>query len=261
MEYETKPEELTTKVELDDSAHAEPALEIDTDLIFDDDVPFEQQETVDYAAEARKLAAEKLALEAKVKELTPKEPEIKVPDKPTLESCDFDAEEYEKKYDEWHQTKLKADSFGQKAKARQEKQGKDWQTRVDGYVSAKKSFPKSDYVEAESIVSGILTPAQQTILVARSCNPTQLVYALSKSKNKLKELAELDDDLLAFSYEVAQLDHQMKTKSQPKPETRVTTGRTPTLGNDASLNRLRSEAEKTGDYSKVLQYKKKQRSK
>jgi hypothetical protein len=260
MEYETKPEELSTKVEIDDSALADTPLEIDTDLTFDDAPEETNQEEVDYAAEAKRLAAEKLALEAKVKELTPKEPEVKVPDKPTLESCDFDAEEYEKKYDEWHQTKLKADSFGQKAKAKQEKQEKDWQTRVDGYVAAKKAFPKPDYVEAETLVQNTLTPAQQTILVARSCNPTQLVYALSKSKNKLKELAETDD-LIAFAYEIAHLDSQMKTKSQPKPEAKAITGRTPTLGNDASLNRLRAEAEKTGDYSKVVQYKKKQRSK
>ena len=260
MEYETKTEELTTKVELDDSLLVNTPLEVDTDLTFDDPQEESDEPEIDYAAVARKLEAEKLALEAKVKQLAPKESEIIVPDKPTLESCDYDGEEYEKQYEVWHETKLKADSFGQKQKAKQEKQDKDWQSKVDGYVAAKKSFPKADYTEAESIVSATLTPAQQTILVARSCNPTQLVYALSKSKNKLKELADVDD-LLAFSYEVAQLDHQMKNKSQPKPETRVITGRTPNLGNDSSLNRLRNEAEKTGDYSKVIQYRNKQRSK
>ncbi|MCY1427445.1 hypothetical protein D9M71_432910 [compost metagenome] len=94
-------------------------------------------------------------------------------------------------------------------------------------------------------------------------NSALVVYALGKNAAKAKELAAIKDPV-KFAFAIAKLETQLKVqakKSAPAPE-RTVSGSAPKSGAvDSSLERLREEAAKTGDYSKVTQYRKQQKEK
>jgi hypothetical protein len=93
-------------------------------------------------------------------------------------------------------------------------------------------------------------------------NPALLVYALGKNPKRAKELASIKDPV-KFAFAVARLETQLKVtkrKASSKPDPKITgTGRV-SGAVDSTLERLRADAERTGDYSKVFQYKKQKRS-
>ena len=76
------------------------------------------------------------------------------------------------------------------------------------------------------------------------------------------ELAAITDPL-KFGREIWKVESEVKVQTR-KPTTqpeRVVRGSAPLGASDATLERLRSEAERTGDYSKVFAYRKAQKQK
>jgi inosine/xanthosine triphosphate pyrophosphatase family protein len=105
-----------------------------------------------------------------------------------------------------------------------------------------------------------LNQTQQGIIVQGADDPALLVYALGKNPKKLQELSSISDPV-DFAFKLAKLEAQLKVtnKKAPSPETRVKGAKTGVSSgsSDKVLERLRNEADKTGDYTKVLSYKKK----
>lgn len=177
--------------------------------------------------------------------------------KPTLEDCDYDAEKFETSLADWFERKRKADEVEARAKAAQEAQAKEWKSRLDNYAKAKASLRVSDFEEAEAFVTETFNVTQQGVLVQGSENPELVVYALGKNPAKAKELAAIKDPI-KFAFAAAKLEAQLKVTSRKPaaaPEKPVSgTGRV-SGAVDSTLERLRVEAEKTGNYSKVIAYK------
>jgi hypothetical protein len=122
-----------------------------------------------------------------------------------------------------------------------------------------------DFDDAESTVLSTLSVTQQGIIVQGADNSALVVYALGKNPAKAKELAGITD-AVKFAFAIAKLETQLKvqakSKSAPPPEGKVRSGSAPISGSvDSNLERLRAEAEKTGDMSKVAAYKRAQREK
>jgi hypothetical protein len=104
---------------------------------------------------------------------------------------------------------------------------------------------------------------QQGILLQGLDNPALVVYALGKNPKRAKELASITDPV-RFATAAGKLEAQLKVTNRPKPPAppRVVTGSAPISGSvDSNLERLRAEAEKTGDMTKVLRYKQQMRAK
>lgn len=177
--------------------------------------------------------------------------------KPTLEDADYDAERYEKSLADWFERKRKADEVEARARAAQEAQAKEWQGKLDGYAKAKDTLKVPDFEEAEAFVTETFNVTQQGVLIQGAENPHHVVYALGKSPKKAKELAAITDPI-KFAFAVAKLEAQLKVTSRKPaaaPEKPVSgTGRV-SGAVDSTLERLRAEAAKTGNYSKVVAYK------
>ena len=98
---------------------------------------------------------------------------------------------------------------------------------------------------------------QQGVILQGAKRPELLIYALGKNPAKAKELAAIKDPV-KFAFAAAELETKLKVadrKVTTEPE-RVVTGSARISGTvDSTLERLRAEAEKTGDMSKVLAYK------
>ena len=102
---------------------------------------------------------------------------------------------------------------------------------------------------------------QQGIIVQGADNPALVVYALGKNPKKAKELASITDPV-KFAIAVGKLETQLKVTNRkaPPPPEKTLQGTGPKSGAvDSTLERLRADAEKTGDYTKVLQYKRQKR--
>ena len=183
-------------------------------------------------------------------------------EKPTLEKVDYDTERYEKELAAWYERKRKHDEVEAARQAEAETAEREWKQKLEGYQSAKATLKVRDYDDAEEVVQDAFNVTQQGMILQGAENPALLVYALGKNPKRAKELASIKDPV-KFAFAVARLETQLKVtkrKASSKPDPKITgTGRV-SGAVDSTLERLRADAERTGDYSKVFQYKKQKRS-
>lgn len=182
--------------------------------------------------------------------------------KPTLADCDYDEDEYEKKLTAWHKQQAKAEAEQQAQADRQKAEQDAWQAKLATHGKAKAALKVADYEEAEAVVSDVLSVTQRAIIVSGADNSAVVEYALGKNPAKAKELASITDPV-KFAFAIAKLETQLKVtprKAPPPPERHVR-GSAPVLGGgDNTLERLREEAVKTGDLSKVMAYKRQKKA-
>ena len=96
-----------------------------------------------------------------------------------------------------------------------------------------------------------------------SHDPVLVVYALGKNPKKAAELSEIKDPV-KFAFAVAKLETQLKVSSRKaatKPEKTVNGSARVSGSVDSTLERLRAEASRTGDFSKLTAYKRKLKAK
>lgn len=192
---------------------------------------------------------------AKAVEVGPK-PKMSDPD------IDYDAAKFEEKLNAWNERKRKADEESTQRQAAEKKAQDAWGERVAAYNEAKGKLKVKDFGEAEATALDTLGQVQQGIVVQGAENPALVIYALGKNPAKLKELAAITDPV-KFAFAVAKLERDLKvtTKKAPPPPEKVVTGSGSKAGIvDSTLEKLRAEAEKTGDYTKVTAYKKQKRA-
>ena len=204
----------------------------------------------------RELEKELRETRKKLEEKTAtKEPEVGA--KPTLQALDYDTDKYEAAVASWYERKRKADEKAAQAKAEAEKAEKSWSEKLEAYQEAKATFKADDFDEAEATVLEVLDQTQQGIIVHGANDPTLLIYAMGKNEAKAKEIAAIKDPV-KFAFAIAKLEAQLKVstkKPATQPEGRIQGNSRPSGTIDSTLERLREEANKTGDYSKVIAYK------
>jgi hypothetical protein len=178
--------------------------------------------------------------------------------KPTLEVYDYDTDKYEKALADWFDRKRRHDAEQEAVQRQQQAITQQWEQKQQEYFRRKEALKARDFDDAEDVVKDILNVTQQGIIVKGAENPEIVVYALGKNPKKAQELAQIDDPI-DFAFAISKLEAKLKVatkKSAPPPEKTVK-GQGRVSGSvDSTLERLRAEAEKTGDYSKVLRYKK-----
>lgn len=205
--------------------------------------------------ELRDLKAKLASLEA------PKKDEV-LGEKPTLDGCGYDTDEYDKKLLEWD--KRKREFASREAALVSEREGaqKAWQEKVARYEDAKAQLQVDDFEEAEHFLTENFSEAQRYMIIKGIESPELMVYALAKYPAKAKELAKIQDPL-EFAFQAARLEAQLKTKTKrtpPPPEPTVkASGKSPASA-DASYQRLMDEADRTGNYTAVAKYLKERRS-
>jgi hypothetical protein len=182
--------------------------------------------------------------------------------KPKLEDHDYDADRYEEALTSWFERKRQAEEVNAKQEAEVMNQQKAWQAKLDGYGKAKAELRVRDYEDAEAIAQEVFSITQQGVILQGAENPALVVYALGKNAKKAKELAEITDPV-KFAFAVAKLEKELKVtnrRAAPAPE-RIVSGTGRSSGAvDSTLERLREEAARTGNMTKVIQYKSQKRS-
>lgn len=227
----------------------------------------EEERAPEWVRELRKtnraLAKEKKALEEKLNSLTAGNKPPVPGTKPTLEACDYDSERFESELAKWFEAKRQQDEEERNRLKEEQAQQAQWQQRMDLYVKTKTELKVKDFEDVEHEVQSLLNPTQLGIIVQGAENSGLVVYALGKNLEKAKEIAAISDPV-KFAFAIAKLEDKLKVspKKTPPPPERVPEnagGRTAGAV-DSELERLREEAAKTGDYTKVANYKRAKRS-
>lgn len=240
-----------------DESTDDPAAELDFSFDEPDENsdPFAGQEAPDWVKQVRK---ENRELKRQLKSYEQSQPQQQgLREKPTLDSHDYDSEAYEQDYAQWLTEKQQYDAAIQSERAKYEQ----YDTRYHADVDAVRASA-SDYDDVEQLIVDTLPPQRQAVIKMMADNPARLVYALGKSPNKLQALSELDDT--QFIKQIVLMEQQMAAKkgrnpSKPKPQTHELEGGAG--GADSTLAKLEAEADRTGDRSKLVAYKKQMRNK
>ena len=227
--------------------------------------PDEHAQAPGWVKELRKANREKekriRELEAKLTQTSEKKP-VALGPKPKLEDYEYDADRFETALSDWFERKRHADAEAQKVQQAEQAQQQAWQEKLAGYGKAKAELKVRDFEDAEIVAQELFNVTQQGVVLQGADNPALVIYALGKNPKKAAELAKIEDPV-KFAFAVAKLEKELKVtnrKAAPPPERTVQgTGRV-SGAVDSTLERLRADAEKTGNYTKVLQYKRQKRA-
>lgn len=255
-------EPIAKEVEQEAPAEQEPEEVVVT--IGEESPPTEDAPAPEWVRELRKNHRE---LQRKYKELeeqtkAKEAPAVQLGKKPTLEDCEYDADRLEQELDNWYETKRKVEDQKAQDESRQQEEAKAWNGKVEAFNTAKAALRVADYGEAEATMDELLPIERKAAIISYAKKPELVVYALGKNPAKAKELASITDPA-KYIYALAELEMQLKVapRKAPPPE-RTVSGDTGISGSvDSTLEKLRQEAEKTGDMSKVLAYKRDLKSK
>ena len=266
----------------DEETYVEEDIEEVTEIVDDQEEPDTEEVVVSIGEEApppeehtpapewvkelrktnRELQRQNRELQARVQAAPPETKPVVIGNNPKLEDHDYDADAYEEALTSWFERKRQADDVNAKQEAEVMNQQKAWQAKLDGYGKAKAELRVKDFDDAEELAQQVFSITQQGVLLQGADNPALVVYALGKNPAKAKELAEIKDPV-KFAFAVAKLEKDLKVTNRrqaPAPE-RIVTGTGRSSGAvDSTLERLREDAARTGNMTKVIAYKAQKRS-
>jgi len=259
-------EEETEVSEIVDEEEPEDTEEVVVSIGEEAPPPEEHTPAPEWVKELRKtnreLQRQNRELQGKLQAAPPETKPVVIGNKPKLEDHDYDADKYEEALTNWFDRKRQADDVNAKQEAEVMNQQKEWQAKLDGYGKAKAELRVKDFEDAEEVAQQVFSITQQGVLLQGADNPALVVYALGKNPAKAKELAEIKDPV-KFAFAVAKLEKDLKVTNRrqaPAPE-RIISGTGRSSGAvDSTLERLRADAERTGNMTKVIAYKAQKRS-
>ena len=264
-EVEVEEEEIEVS-EIVDDEETEDTEEVVVSIGEEAPPPDEHTPAPEWVKELRKtnreLQRQNRELQGRLQAAPPETKPVVIGNKPKLEDHDYDAEKYEEALTNWFDRKRQADDVNAKQEAEVMNQQKAWQAKLDGYGKAKAELRVKDFEDAEEVAQQVFSITQQGVLLQGADNPALVVYALGKNPAKAKELAEIKDPV-KFAFAVAKLEKDLKVTNRrqaPAPE-RIISGTGRSSGAvDSTLERLRADAERTGNMTKVIAYKAQKRS-
>ena len=187
---------------------------------------------------------------------------MEVGEKPTLAGCDYDESRYEEALDAWKERDARAKAQEQESVRTQQAQQEAWNKRLGDLAVQKTALGVKDYDQAAEEVRATFNEQQQAMIIRASKNPAKMIYALGKSPAKAADLAKITDPV-DFIAEIARLEGKTtvttQRKSAPPPE-QTARGSAPLSRTvDKEEKRLEAEAQKTGNRTELIRYRKEKR--
>jgi hypothetical protein len=229
---------------------------------------FQGQPAPEWVKELRKTSREqaKKIRELEAEKLTAAQPvqTEALGSEPTLEENDYDEAKFKAKWKTWNAKQAEQETKTRERQQQAKSEQDAWNAKLAAYREAPLKVP--DFEEAEHATTEALNPTQQGILIIGPDTPAvskQLIYALGKNPNKLKELSAIKDPV-KFAFAAAKVLEKLTVtprKTPPAPETQVRGSASVSGAVDSTLAKLQAEADKTGNRSKVNAYRRQQREK
>lgn len=211
----------------------------------------------DLRVKTRELERENRELR-KLKDKVEQQKQTQLGPKPTLEACDYDEQKFETELDAWKERKAVVErQQAEERKAVQERQ-QFFQSKFESYSTRKSEVAGKlkDFEDVEGSVKDTLNETQLGVVLAHAKDPALLLYAIGKDEKRLQELAKISDPV-EYIFAVARMETQLRTSSRKPssaPEKSVK-GSASTIGSDKRMDQLIAEAQRTGDGTKLRQYR------
>lgn len=184
---------------------------------------------------------------------------VEVGEKPSLESCEYDEERYEANLTAWHQRKADAERLEQEQAEREKTDKEAWDKRILAFETGKSRLNVSDFEDAEAEVQAALPKETLALILRNETISAELVLALSRSPATLATLSKLD--LPDAAMMIGELRSKLKVTKRKLPDPdRPLRGNAAPVSADKELARLEKEAERTGDRTAVIRYKRQHRA-
>lgn len=268
---ELPDDDLDTDAEPDD-AENDPADEGEVEVTFgekpDDETQEDGEDDEDASSVIRNMRKREREKDKKLRQVEreleqlrkaqqPQQQVPELPPKPTLESCDWDESEFEQKLIDWQKQASQVEQAKAKAQEQQQALVREAEAKRTAYQEGAKKLKAKDFADAEEEVVSIFDQARQSILLEASDNPALLVYALGKNPAQLERLSKITN-LAKFAAELGKLEKDLKVSKPTKPAPADTNLRSnaPASGSSKKLAQLEADAERTGDRTKLIAYKK-----
>ena len=238
----------------------------------DDDLSVEKEDDTDTIKQMRKAFKQKneaskvdkkrlKELEAKEAERESAKDQVEVGDKPSRDDYEFDQDDkYETDLIAWNDRKRKLETKKQTTKAEAVAADERYQTRLSNYNTNKAALKVDDFEAVEDVVKEKFSVQQQSIAIHALDKPELFMLAVGKNQKVLDRLSEIKDPVI-FAVEIGKIEAMLKTtkRRSPAPETRLKGSAA--IGNtgDKNLEKLEREADKSGDRTKIIAYKRAQK--
>lgn len=253
-------EKVTSKEEKEPSGEEEKE---DVITFGEEDPPTEEDSSVIKGFRKRHKAHVAEITDLKKRLATTTDKPVEIGPKPTLDSCDMQSDEYEKQLNAWHEKKNEISQKQAEEKAEVNKQNDAWNQKLNVHREKASALKVQDYEDKEDVVREMFDETQQGLIIDGATNSAVVVYAFGKYPETAKALAAITNPV-KFVAEMSRLEAKMSiTKRTPgtSPET-VPKGSGGTLpAGESELEKLREEADRTGNYTEVIAYRKRQREK
>lgn len=181
---------------------------------------------------------------------------IVVGEKPTIESCEWDADKFEMERDAYDdRVRAKQEQDNRLNRAREESD-REWQDVTRAYAEKRRALPFRDVEAVEAVAFSELSDTQQAVIARIADNPAKLIYALGKSPVKLAAVSKITNPLL-LTKEITKLEATLTTtkgKRPPDPQP-VLRGKTITTNRDKKLEEMEKRIGPNGDRSEIIAYK------
>jgi hypothetical protein len=212
----------------------------------------------------RQLAKEVATLKRSAPQ--PKPVVIEAGPKPTMDDCysaDDPEAELATRLEAWIERKRQATEAeaqaAQGVQARQDEFNKD----LTRFQTAKAALGVRDFEDAKDAAVSVLTQDQISGIVVAAEDAAKVIYALGKHPAKLEALKAITNPV-KFIAAVAKLEGTLKvtktSRKAPELDTPVRGSAPLSASKDKHLAKLEAEAERTNDRSKVIAYKREQRT-
>lgn len=179
---------------------------------------------------------------------------------PTLEGCDYDEDKFRNETKAWLRRCDEAEKQKSEGVRQQEQAEEAWQQRLQAYDGARKQLPFADAETAGDTVEAVIGLDRRKALIRVADKPAELEYALSKNPQRLEAISKISDPVeLIKAFVRMEGDLRVSTKKKaPAPE-KIARGNASVSAKaaDKELERLEKQAERTGDRTALIAYKRK----
>lgn len=181
--------------------------------------------------------------------------------RPQLSDFDYDTDAYDKAIDAWlekGEEKRKQDSRVEQAKQRE---AESWRQVEQNYATKKAALPYRDKDDVERVAFDALSPAHQAIIADVAPDPALFIYAAGRNPGRLNELASFDMNdprqVVRMAAAIGRMGASLTMAKRPKPPApqSAVRGGVARQGSDKELERLEKEADRTGDRTALINYK------
>lgn len=139
-----------------------------------------------------------------------------IPPKPTLESCEYDEEAFQKAVTDWHENKSRVEQTQQQQQRQQQEYQQRFQQRVEAHKQRASTLPVKDYQQMEEIVRAEVPDLHKEILIHCADEGSELIaYGLGKSQ-QLRQRVAAETDPLRAAFLLGQISKQVSLAPKPK---------------------------------------------